>query len=117
MTGEAKIIFKGEEVDMDALALTHAASKINRRMPYMAYDAELNLEAAHIVSEWFRLAQRWALSNERPALRNSLRQVHDRITPVTYECCGRRTTKSEALCMRYGEEIYLCPTCQNERQS
>ena len=99
---------------MNALAYENAvvaASKINNRMILMACDAELNPDAEGVIHQWFKLAQKWAIPNNRPALRRSLCRVSDKISPVICDCCGCRTTKAGALTMRHGEEVYLCPHC------
>ena len=99
---------------MNALAYENAvaaASKINNCMILLSCDAELNPESGWIVSKWFALAQKRAVADNRPALARSLERLRERISPVICDCCGCRTTKAEALTMRHGEEVYLCPMC------
>lgn len=99
---------------MNALAYENAvaaASKINNRMILLSCDAELNPDCGWIVSKWFALAQKRAVADNRPALARSLERLRERISPVICDCCGCRTTKAEALAMRHGEEVYLCPHC------
>ena len=88
-----------------------AASKINRRMILLACDAQLNPDAEGVIYQWFKLAQKWTIPNNRPALARSLERLRERISPVICDCCGCRTTKAEALTIRHGEEVHLCPHC------
>ena len=110
MFGSEKLLMK-RRMNMNALAQVNTASKINRRMIELARDAEQSPAFSETVTSWLALARKWSISNERPALRRSLCRVSDKISQVNCDCCGCRTTKAEALTMRHGEEIYLCPRC------
>ena len=93
------------------MTAAHAAA-INNRLIKLAVDAEINTSAANVVLDWLNLAQRWAERHARPALRDSCRRMADRIACVTCEACGGLTARAEALVIRNGTEVFLCPECQ-----
>lgn len=93
------------------MTAAHAAA-INNRLIKLAVDAEMNTSAACVVLGWLNLAQKWAERHARPALRDSCRRMADRLTCVTCDACGGLTARAEALVIRNGTEVFLCPGCQ-----
>lgn len=97
---------------MSNITTAAQAAAINNRMIRLAVDAENNASTVSFALSWLRLAEKWADSHDRPVLSRSCKKMAGRIAYVTCEVCGSRTSRAEALVIRNGVEVFLCPECQ-----